>query len=94
MARGVSKTTEEKIENLEELKAAYQEKIEGYRAKITELDKQIKDLQYMKEQEKVQEILEAIEKSGKSVEDVLAAIGKKSGINLLTAKKHHATIRA
>ncbi len=77
MARGVSKTTEEKIENLEAQKTIYQGKIDSYRAKITELDKQIRGLQYLKEQEKVQEILKVIEKSGKSVEDVLAAIGKK-----------------
>ena len=78
MARGVAKTPEEKIADLEAQKTAYQEKIDGYRAKISDLDKQIKEVHSLKEQEKVQVLLEAIEKSGKSVDDVLAAIGEKS----------------
>ena len=45
MARGVAKTPEEKIVDLEAQKTAYQGKIDGYRAKIAELDKQTKKVQ-------------------------------------------------
>lgn len=78
MARGVAKTLEERIAEIESKKAEYQDKIDNYRERISELDKQIKDLQSIKEQEKVQELLDTLEKSGKSVEDVLAALGVKA----------------
>lgn len=75
MARGVAKTPEERIADIESKKSEYQTKIENYREKIAELDKQIKELQGAKQQEEMSKLLDAIQKSGKSVEEVLAAVG-------------------
>ena len=44
MARGTVKTPEQKIAELKAKKAVYQEKIDGYKGKISELDEQIKGI--------------------------------------------------
>ncbi|MFT8888427.1 MAG: cortexillin II [Ethanoligenens sp.] len=74
MARGVAKTPEERIADIESKKAEFQVKIDNYRGKIAELDHQIKELK--EEQKKVQldELLQAIQASGKTVDEVLSAV--------------------
>lgn len=75
MARGVAKTLEERVSEIETKKAEYQAKIDNYRERISELDKQVKDVEDVQQQEKVAKLLDAIVKSGKTVEEVLAAVG-------------------
>lgn len=76
MARGVAKTSEQKIAEIEAEKAKYQEKIDDYKSRISELDSQIKALNNEKRQVELDKLLDAIAASGKTVEEVLAAIGE------------------
>lgn len=76
MARGAVKTPEQKIAELEAKKAVYQEKIDGYKGKISELDEQIKGIANEKKEAELDKLMRAIAASGKTVEDVLAAIKK------------------
>lgn len=76
MARGVAKTPEEKIAEIEALKAKFQERIDGYKAKISELDGQIKELANEQNQEKLDKLLQAIAASGKTVDEVMEAFNK------------------
>lgn len=74
MARGVAKTSEERIADIESKKAEYQARIDNYKNKIAELDSQIKELQDAQKKVKLDELLQAIEASGKTVEEVLSAV--------------------
>lgn len=74
MARGVAKTAEERIADIESKKAEYQARIDNYKNKIAELDSQIKELQDAQKKVKLDELLQAIEASGKTVEEVLSAV--------------------
>lgn len=76
MARGVAKTPEEKTVEIEAIKAKYQEKIDGYKAKIAELDDQLKEIANEEKEAEVEKLLQALAASGKTVEDVLEAINK------------------
>ncbi|MFT8889408.1 MAG: cortexillin II [Ethanoligenens sp.] len=76
MARGVAKTSEQKIAEIEAEKAKYQEKIDDYKGRISELDSQIKALNNEQRQVELDKLLDAIAASGKTVEEVLAAIGE------------------
>lgn len=76
MARGVAKTPEQKIAEIEAVKAKYQEKIDDYKAKIAELDSQIKALGNEQRQAELDKLLDAIAASGKTVDEVLEALGK------------------
>lgn len=74
MARGVAKTPEERIADIEAQKAAYQNKIENYKARISDLESQIRELRDEQKKAKIGELLERIEASGKTVEEVLATV--------------------
>lgn len=74
MARGVVKSVEVRIGEIEDKKLEYQARIDHYREKIAELDRQIKELRDVQKEKKLEELLEAIESSGKTVEDVLSII--------------------
>lgn len=74
MARGVAKTPEERIADIESKKAEYQARIDNYKNKIAELDSQIKELKDAEKKVKLDELLQAIESSGKTVEEVLSAV--------------------
>ncbi|MFT9057364.1 MAG: cortexillin II [Ethanoligenens sp.] len=76
MARGVAKTPEEKIAEIEAIKAKFQEKIDGYKVKITELDDQLKGISNEQKEAEVEKLLQALAASGKTVDDVLEAINK------------------
>lgn len=76
MARGAVKTPEQKIAELEAKKAVYQEKIDGYKAKISELDEQIKEIANEKKEAELDKLMQAIAASGKTVEEVLAVLNK------------------
>lgn len=74
MARGVAKTPEERIADIESKKGEYQARIEHYKTKISELDGQIKELRDAQQKEKLNELLQAIQASGKTVDEVLSTI--------------------
>lgn len=74
MARGVAKTPEERIADIETQKVAYQNKIENYKARISDLESQIRELREEQKKAKIGELLERIEASGKTVEEILAAV--------------------
>ncbi|MFT8889982.1 MAG: cortexillin II [Ethanoligenens sp.] len=76
MARGVAKTSEEKIAEIEAVKAKFQEKIDGYKAKIAELDDQLKAIANEEKEAEVEKLLQAIAASGKSVDEIMAALNK------------------
>ncbi|ADU27559.1 hypothetical protein [Ethanoligenens harbinense] len=78
MARGVAKTSEERIADIEAKKAEFQVKIDNYKAKIAELDSQIKELKDAQKRVQLDELLQAIESSGKTVEEVLSSIAHPS----------------
>ena len=74
MARGVAKSPEERIQDIQAKKEQYQQKIDSYQAKISDLDKQIKAVKKEEESKKLDELLGVIEASGKSVDEVLASL--------------------
>ncbi|MFT8889675.1 MAG: cortexillin II [Ethanoligenens sp.] len=76
MARGVAKTPEEKTVEIEAIKAKFQEKIDGYKAKIAELDDQLKAIANEEKEAEVEKLLQAIAASGKSVDEIMAALNK------------------
>ncbi len=78
MARGVAKTSEERIADIETKKAEYQARIENYKNKIADLDSQIKELKDSEKKEQLSKLLDAIESSGKTVDDFIASIDKDS----------------
>lgn len=73
MARGSIKTPEQKIAELEAEKTKYQKKIDGYKAKISELDQQISN---EKEETELSKLMQALIDSGKTIEEVLTALNK------------------
>lgn len=79
MARGVAKTVEERLKEIEDKKLEFQGRIDNYKEKISELDHQIRDLNSEKRQQELGSLLDAIQKSGKTVEEILAAVGAGSG---------------
>lgn len=79
MARGVAKSAEERIVEIEDKKLEFQAKIDKYKGKIAELDQQIRELNEERRQKELEALLNAIQKSGKTVEDVLSAIGIRTG---------------
>jgi hypothetical protein len=73
MAR-TRKTIAEKISALEAQKAQLQAKIEGLKSKISELDDSVKGLQEGKKQQELENLLDTIKASGKTPEEILAAL--------------------
>lgn len=78
MARGVAKTPEERIADIETKKAEFQAKIDNYKSKIAELDGQIKELKDAQKKVQLDELLQAIEASGKTVDEILSAVAGNS----------------
>lgn len=76
MARGQKKTPEQKVSELNAKKKIYQDKIDSYKAKIAELDQQIKEVSDLEKEAEIDKLRQALSDSGKSVEEVLAAIEK------------------
>ena len=74
MAKGVQRTIETQIAEIETKKAVYQIKIDEFKAKIADLDSKIKELQESKKQKDLEKLLSAIQASGKTPEEVLAAL--------------------
>ena len=74
MPRGAKRSVETQIADIEAKKAQLQTRIDSYKAKIAELDRDIKELQDSKKKKELENLLEAIKASGKSPEEVLAAL--------------------
>lgn len=70
----VRKPIDVRIKDIETKKAQYQAKIENYKAKISELDSQIQKLKESQKQKELENLLNIIKASGKTPEEVLAAL--------------------
>lgn len=68
------KTTAARIADIESQKAQYQSKIEGYKAKISELDSKMQELRDVQKQKELENLLDVIKSSGKTPEEVMAAL--------------------
>lgn len=68
------KTIETKIAEIEAKKAQFQTKIDGYKAKIAALDSQVQELNDAQKQKDLEKLLEVIKASGKTPEEVIAAL--------------------
>jgi hypothetical protein len=73
MAR-TRKTVEARIADIEAKKAQYQMKIENYKAKVTQLDSQIQEIRETQKQKELEKLLNIIKSSGKTPEEVIAAL--------------------
>lgn len=73
MTKDATKTPDQKVAELEAQKAKYQEKIDTYKDKISELDRQI-----FKERKEAElgKLMQALVDSGKTMDEVLAALNK------------------
>ena len=74
MARGERKSIETKISEIEAKKAQFQTKIDAYKAKISDLDAEIKGLQDDRKQKELANLLNVIQQSGKTPEEVMSAL--------------------
>ena len=73
MARGI-KTYESRISEIEVKKAQFQAKIDTTKAKIADLDSKIQELKDAQKQKELENLLEVIKASGKTPEEVIAAL--------------------
>ena len=73
MAR-VRKTTDQKLAELEAKKTLLLAKIDKFKAEIAKLDSSISTLRDSEKQKELENLLETIKKSGKSPEEVIAAL--------------------
>lgn len=76
MARGKAKPISTQISELEEKKAGYQARIENYKSKINNLDKDIKNLIEKQKQKELEHLMDMIKASGKTPEEVLASLSE------------------
>ena len=76
MPRGSQKSLEEKFAELEAKKSNIQGKIDGLQEKISDLDSQIDELKQAKKQKELENLLDIIKASGKTPEEVIAALNK------------------
>ena len=74
MPRGERKSVDIQIAEIESKKSQFQIKIDVYKAKIAELDAQIKDIQESQKQKELNDLLMVIKTSGKTPEEVMAAL--------------------
>lgn len=74
MPRGKTRPVNTVISELEMKKAGYQSKIENYKTKISELDKEIQNLLNRQKQKELEQLLDIIKASGKTPEEVIAAL--------------------
>lgn len=73
MAR-TRKSVETRISEIEALKAQYQTKIDGYKAKISKLDAKIEQIKDSQKKKELENLLTVIKGSGKTPEEVIAAL--------------------
>ena len=73
MAR-VRKTTDQKLAELEAKKTLLLAKIDKFKSEIAKLDSSISTLKDSEKQKELENLLETIKKSGKSPEEVIAAL--------------------
>lgn len=76
MPRGVQRSLEDRLVELESQKSELSSKIESWKEKISEIDTQIQDLKDEQERKEVSKLLEAIKASGKTPEEILASMDK------------------
>jgi septal ring factor EnvC (AmiA/AmiB activator) len=74
MPRGERKSVDIQIAEIESKKSQFQIKIDTYKAKVAELDAQIKDLQESQKQKELENLLQVIKASGKTPDEVMAAL--------------------
>ena len=68
------KSTEMRISEIEAKKAQYQAKIENYSSKMADLDTKIQELRDVQKQKDLESLLEIIKSSGKTPEEIIAAL--------------------
>lgn len=73
MPRGTSRPAETVIGELEAKKAAYQTKIENYKAKISEIDNKIRNINDQTRQKEIERVVAAIRSSGRSIDDFVTS---------------------
>ncbi|MDR3552309.1 MAG: cortexillin II [Clostridia bacterium] len=69
-----AKTVESRISEIEAQKAQFQSKIDNYKAKIANLDAKALELIEAQKQKELENLLEVIKASGKTPEEVIAAL--------------------
>jgi septal ring factor EnvC (AmiA/AmiB activator) len=74
MPRGERKSVDIQIAEIESKKSQFQIKIDTYKAKVAELDAQIKDIQESQKQKELENLLQVIKASGKTPDEVMAAL--------------------
>lgn len=75
MPRGSARSVSDRIADIEAKKAQFQEKIDSYKSKVSALDKEIKELQESENKKQFEELLQVIQASGKTPDEVKAALG-------------------
>lgn len=68
------KTIETRITELEAKKAQYQAKIDNYKKKISALEVKVQELSDSRKQKDIENLLKVIKASGKTPEQVIAAL--------------------
>ena len=68
------KSIDARISEIEAKKSQFQTKIDGYKAKIAALDTQIQELYDVQKQKELENLLKVIKSSGKTPEEVIAAL--------------------
>ena len=74
MPKGVAKSADDLVAELEGKKAEYVSKIDGLKDKIKELDAKISQIRAAERQKEIEHLLDLIKASGKTPEEVLASL--------------------
>ncbi|NLO46706.1 MAG: cortexillin II [Clostridiales bacterium] len=74
MPRGKTKTIAVLLNELELKKAEHQKRIENYKAKIAQLDSEIKNLKDAQKQKELEKLMDLIKASGKTPEEVISSL--------------------
>jgi predicted nuclease with TOPRIM domain len=69
-----NKTIGSRISEIEAKKSQYQSRIDSYKSKIAELDSKIQELEEAQKQKDLVNLLDIIKASGKTPEEVIAAL--------------------
>lgn len=75
------KSVDQQISEIEQQKAQFQTKIDGYKAKISNLDVKIQTLREAQKQKELESLLDVIKKSGKTPEEVIKALDTPESAN-------------
>ena len=70
-----TRSTEERISEIEAGKAQLQTKIDSYKAKLAELDAKITQLNETQKQKELENLMTLIKSTGKTPEEVITALG-------------------